>query len=433
MRKRDYVISEFALMLARTAVVQWLFYCVVLQTSVKTASLNGFALLAFFAVSHALLRLLLKRSVNVAVFAAGVIVFAVGLCFLAKYIFVLEPFDPDVNITVHIVLCASALVNGGMAYKNDPAGSVIGRFDLLVILLTILLFASQINKDLAVSGALTWCLAAMAFTVAASAYSRASAGKVAGRGGEAAGKIGIAVLLAFVCTAAGLVISKIQNGSRKLAEALFEGIKSVFFGFAKAVAYICSLIYRFFLWFSSFGKEEEELLLPPPEETGPAIPVATEEIETVAPLWFKILLAAAAVVALIFVFRKLSGLKFKAAGAAPSDNVKRESMLWIKMKALWNSLCDKLSYALFCISKRNTVPGLLAYCEKKAPGKQKRKPSESAEKFLRRLAETASEEDRSTLLELAALCEKHYYSPSKQSAGREICTAVRRLSLTKSR
>jgi len=430
MRKRDYVISEFALIFARTAIVQWLFVFGVGQSSVQSAKLNGFALFGLFVLIHIISLLLLKKEVSMAIFVAMGIALTVGMGFVASKLFILEPFDSDVNITIHIILCGSCIVDYGMGYNRKPNTLIVGRFDLLVVLLTILLFLNHMAAVPGASTALMWGLAALAILLAVASYSKVAGAKVAGRAGEIGGKAVVAVILAGICALSAFVISKAQGLSRSFTQLILDWVNSVFYACAKAVEFVIVCLYKFCLWLSRFGNAEEEIPLAAEGEKIELPMASGEEYEAYAPLWFKILLGIIATVIVFIIFKKLSKIKTRGIpNVVFSDNIKRESIFIEKLLLLFNNVKDKLAFAVFCFCKRNTVPGLLAYVEKKAPLKKKRKKYESGEKYLRRLAEEASDSDKTTLLELANLCELHFYSNKKQGPDKNLCLAVKQLSL----
>ena len=91
--------------------------------------------------------------------------------------------------------------------------------------------------------------------------------------------------------------------------------------------------------------------------------------------------------------------------------------------------CGELLFRYNCLRYRRSCAGLLAWCEKRAEGELCRRPDESGERYLLRIASIIGGESGNILSELASMVERSFYSPEPVAVSNEFYKRVRSISL----
>jgi len=376
---------------------------------------------------------LLRRGVPVPVFAAAQVLLAGCAVFVFLHSVHLEPVKLRTMLIVGAVYTLIWPATAFAAYEAPRKNALLLCFDLSAILLATLLLLDRFLELPALAPCAGMCLVSLAAALLALVAERAerlsgNAESVAGNRG--AGRLLLALCFAAVLGLAALVAAVASGGIRTAAEACAAALRWLWTQILTGLRWLYGLLERFLLWLSRFAPDLPEEAGGGPAMTGMEEAEALQEMSLYLPWWFYAALGALVLALLAWIVWKLRRHRFGRVGVRSvrrATVTRRESEASGALRELLDRWKKALRYRLNCMLLRKTAPGLLAWCERKAPKCDARRAGESGEAFLRRLAEARA---APPLAELAALVERSFYAPAPTPVSAELYRAVRRTKFT---
>lgn len=430
MKRSTELICGSSIMLFHGAVTAWLFCLASIDNTFERMELSLPLLCGLLLSAYFVLYFILEKSLPIPVIAAVLLIFtAAGI-----YAFIsttrLQP-----SSTVNMVICGIFYVTGfpTAAYAAwegvRPAGITL-RFDITAALIILLLVIDNVRDLPYFTPALLACSAALLLSLLGIASWKAgSSGRGASvEGDPAAGRIMTVIAFVIVGLIAAAAAVFISGRVQSFSQLCLETIKLIVSAIKSVLGFILGLIYRFLLWLSGFftpdkmdGAFENDQPVFTPDTS------ISGEAELPGWLWLiPVLIAACLIALLVYKLRHVKASKLHRRRRAATAS-KRGRKPGNPSDSLMYKLKARLLYRLRCIKYRRTAPGLLAYCERKAPADMKRKHGESGEAFLLRLSgELESPELCSALIQLAEYVEKSFYSPQTSLVPQQLFLSIRR-------
>ena len=241
----------------------------------------------------------------------------------------------------------------------------------------------------------------------------------------------LAVVLAAVAGLTALVIKLFGSGARSVSTAVVRGGKTLFGWIGKGFRAIYGGMERIMDWLSGFVNE------PDPGDLaaiggGGGAELSGEEIlprnwlPSWAPKAALALLVVAVVLLLIRICRKTARRTLRTEHPE-SASVHRVNGFAAALRTSLHRWKQKIIFYVNRFRLRNTAPGLLLRCERRAPKPLRRRAGESGEAFLRRLGECCGEP---ALTELADVLERSFYGRSAEAVSGELSRRVRKIKFT---
>jgi len=429
MKRSTELICGAAIVLFLVSAAGWMLCLSKLNTDF-TAMHIQFVFLALYALAaYGVNCLLMRRGVALQLYAAAQLVMIAGAVFVFIKSVSLEPFVLRTMLINCIMFSLVIPISGFVAYEAPKPSSLQLIFDVGASLTVIMLLLANFIDLPAAGPTAVLGIAALLLTLLALISERAGrfhAGQESVKGSGISGKLLIGVIFAAVVGLTAVIAAVASVGIRKFSAALVAALSWTWHLIVSILKWTYHVIEAFLLWLSQFFRPEAVEVLPD-AAMAPTQNVEIEQMETVLPPWVTWAGIAIGVVLLALLFWKLRKHKFSRVQKViirKPTMARRENNASAAFRDLLRRLSAAMRFRMHCILKRNTAPGLLVWCERRAPKAEARKIGESGEAFLRRLAELPG---CAVLLELAKLVETSFYAPQSPNVPRELCRAIRKI------
>ena len=359
------------------------------------------------------------------------------------YLTAFDPQMPAVRITFAVVYAVCVIIAWYVAAFPVKPSTVIGCFDWMAVLLVLHIVFRQLGVTLLTVKAPGVCAAAMACSLIAMIRIRLERTGASGAtvGNAAAGQLLLGGIIAAIVILAVLLTAALSGTLHGLSELLLSALTAAGSVLLAAVGMLYHLLELFVRWLASWFRMDVEL------EGIESTTETSYESDTAAaagagvPLWFYVLLAAAAIVLIIRFFRRIRGIRMEGHNVSAAGAGERRGTLGAVLRLWRDLLCEKIRFAVRYRRGRSTPAGMLIWCEWHYHRVCPRQVSESAGAYLRRLAAYLEEQmadDAGTsagtadvsaaLRELADLIERAFYAPPAcAAAGERYPALLRRL------
>ena len=432
MKRSTEYISGAAVVLFLVAAVGWLLCLAKLNTNFSVMRINYLFLALSALAAYTVNCLLMRRGVALQLYAALQFVLIGGAVYVFLHSVVLEPMRLRTIIIICILYALVIPASGFVAYEAPKQSTLQLIFDVSATLTAILLILSCILELPAARSTVCICAAALLLSLIALISERAGryhAGQESVRGSGVSGKLLLGIIFAAVVGLTAAIAAVASVGIHRASAAIVAALKWTWGIILSILRWVYRMIEAFFIWLSQFFTPDPMEAIPGTEMA--AMPdLEIEQMEAVLPPWVKWAAIAIGIALLALLFWKLRKHRFdrvqKVVLRKPTM-ARRENNASRALRELLHRFAAELRFRLNCVLKRNTAPGLLVWCERKAPRKEARRSGESGEEFLRRLAETP---EREALRELASLVEQSFYAPKALPVPRELVHSVRKIKFT---
>ena len=425
MKKSTAAVCMISRILFTSGAFCWAFCFLALIIGPDTVSLTAAVPLIFIALSYLTgeiasrkgLRLLVYILIQIVLCAAGILVLQLALK--------VSPDIFELRLTSSIALAASIAVAAKTSVSELKGEQISHRFDAGLLLCAVLLTAGHFLKLQYGSTAAAVLAAAMLLLLISMAKMRADKDAVTG---SSAGRLLPVVLLVLIALVAGIIAVLGSGAANGLSSAIISVVKGFFGLIASAATFLWSKWEAFCAWLAALFEPSEsgpiDIVVP---EDRQDIPEVTEPSQTSMIVLYVLtaLLAAGIIAALIYAVRK-TRLRRVGSGTLNNRLAVRQGSASDGLRKAFSELIAGIRYRLQCVRYRNTPAGMLAWCERHAPRKEKKLPSETGPQFVLRLAEGQEGASSEALKKLADILEKAFYSPARADADPALCSAVRK-------
>ncbi len=430
MKRFTEILSGSAAVLFQVALTGWMFALSEVNFDFTAMELNYILLSAVMLGAYYLNTAIMRRGVPVPLFVIIELIMVAAGIFVFVRTTHLVPYETRTVVMNCIVYCLGFAVTAFLSWMPTNQNGILLRFDALAIMAVVMLVLDYVLVMPGARGALNMCYFCLALTLL-SAISLKS-GALAGRGGAvegnpALGRIMLFVVAGIIALLAIIVVAYASSGVKSFSEFLLS-IISVCVSAVKAVlVFLYGLLERFVNWLVQFMEDTPMEGVGMPGTAGMEVP-EMENVDISMPVWIYYVLAgvAAAVLAyILFRLRRLKTVKVQSR-AVVVTKLRRESGLAKALKEMWERLKAAVRFRWNCLRYRRSAPGLLVWCEKKAPEELARRTDESGERFLLRLGLALGGEAEEIFKTLAGIVEKSFYSPRPQPLPLGLYKAVKR-------
>lgn len=430
MKRSTEIITGTSLMLTYAAFSVWMFCMARIQNEFSVMRAGAWQA-AFYALAAYYVNLIFtSRGMNLSLYAAINLLFAIGGGVLFAKCAMLEPDGTGTRVFCSIVysLCAFA---GAYAAALPPKRQTPEIcFEMQAAMLAILLLLKHFIPLPALPQAAAMCIAAVGVTLLALVSARVDAEGSANSasGSPAAGRAMIALCFLLVAGVIFIIVLFASGGVQSLSEACLAVLRAISAGIMAALMFAGRLIERFMAWLSAFFPDSAGELLSSGQEAAASAEVYVEEPgEVPASAWVILAIFVAAAAALVIFLLRRHRLSVRRTVRRRAYREKRRSGLADAIRAAAAALRERLYFAFLCLRFRSSAPALLVRCEKRARRVLPRNSGESGEKYLLRLSQLDfSPELSAALRELSSCVEKAFYSACPAPVPSEVCRTVRR-------
>lgn len=417
------------MVLSYTAFVCWLFAMTILENNCTFMRFTPELYVLFYLGVYALDVLMVRKSVNLAVFVGLQLLLAAVSVWLFIQLAEIEPFHTGTVIFMGIFTVGGVFACAYTASDPVQPKNLIFYFDSMVVLMILMLIFDHAMELFMVSSTLIMCFSAMALSMLSLISVRVirEDKMPKQKANHIAGRIMVALVVILILAFTAILVLFASSGAQSLSQALYSGFKWVIGTLASWGRFFMEKLETFLLWLIQFLPKDNYDTL----EESAAVSMeggTSSGVQIPIPRYFFYL---AAVIALIWLLKFLLSMRKEDAGRDKetpiiNTDAKRSGTLFSGLRMLLQDIGAWLRFHADCIRYRNTAPGLLLWCEKHVPKAKHRKTGESGPAFLLRLSQgELNETQQNALIQLSHLTEQSFYSPAPVSVPDEICKAVK--------
>jgi len=429
MKSSTQWISGASVIIFFVAGAVWLLCLSKINTDFSVMRINYIYLLLAALAAYIVNTLLMRRGISLQIYAAVQIVMMAGAVFVFLRSVTLEPLMLRTMIINCVLYVLIFPVSGFFAYEAPKNSTLLVTFDLSASLMAILLILDHLMHFPAAGAATVMCVISLLFSLLALIAERSGrihVGRDNVSGSLVSGKLMLAVLFAAVVGLTAAIAAVASVGIRRASAGIVAAILLLWSVILSVLRWLYRMFEQFMYWLSQFFEPVEADVMPA-TEAAPPVDISIEVVEATLPPWLTWAAIGIAVAFVIFCFWKLRNHKFnrvmheqlRKPTSAHRKNGAGQALRWALQQFF-----DNLQFRLHCILRRNTVPGLLIWCERNSDKENARRPGESGEAFLRRLADTP---EREALTELADLVEQAFYAPGTAAVPAGLPRRIRRI------
>ena len=423
------LLSGFSMVLSYSAFVCWLFAFSHIQNECEYLAISPLLLALFYYLVYLLDLWMSRKTVSLALYVGTQLFLALCSIFVFLGISTMIPFHRGTMIFLGIFLAGGVFACGYAASDPIQPKNLIFYFDSVIVLMILLLLLQHLHPLFMVKEVLLLCFLAMVMDMLSLILFRTEGSAITGQKQSAAraGRWAVGGILALILLVAGLFIAFAASGTRSLSMALLQAAKWLWGILRSLGEFLFDLLERLVRWLVQFlpattAEPMEAESIPTMEGS------AVSGSAAVIPHW--IYYIAGAILA-IFLIRFLLSMVREKAGSEQADSpatvaTRRSGTLSSGLRQMFRDIKSYLVYCKTRLTYRNTAPGLLLLCQRRASGAKKRHAGESGPAFLIRLsAEMTSEPHRLALEELSRLLEQTFYSSTVPPVPKQLSKAIR--------